>query len=583
MNRRYVLPTATLLVFVLSAQAQTVFNPEWPRVGPFSAAEMCSSCHDASALNEEPAILRAPDATSPDLPSPTSHNISPFFGQKNNVMGHALDDPYFVAAVDDEVSRFPDQAGAIEDTCLRCHAPMGSDYAHQFPSGVLDQDDYYRLDTAVFEMQAREGVSCTLCHQIQLQPDAELANGSWFVGDESVLFGPIIDPFRTRMARYGVEFSDAISDSALCGSCHNVYTPVLDPDTGEATDGRFLEQAAWFEWRNSSFAQGTVTNCQDCHMATPTKNFQTPVATYNLPPARPDYSTHMTPGGNTQLLQTLSDYRIQLGLDPRLTNADFELAIETTREFLKQAATLSLATDGLANLLMVDATIENLTGHKLPTGYPSRRMWLHLKVSDALGATVFESGAPDASGRLTSDASETAASCLSLAKLPGFDNTPCYTPHHDVIDNAADTAVFEPVLADVNNNITYVLLAANSYLKDNRIPPAGFTTTSDDFLPEMASVGTQADMDFNASGSGQDTVHYRIQVSPANGPFAIEATLYYQSIRPAFVAVLEADTTRVNNYLSYYEAVPPRPEILAAAVTSAVVDIVFIDGFEFVP
>ena len=33
--------------------------------------------------------------------------------------------------------------------------------------------------------------------------------------------------------------------------------------------------------------------------------------------------------------------------------------------------------------LLVDVTVRNLTGHKLPTAYPSRRAWLHVTVRDA--------------------------------------------------------------------------------------------------------------------------------------------------------------------------------------------------------
>lgn len=31
-------------------------------------------------------------------------------------------------------------------------------------------------------------------------------------------------------------------------------------------------------------------------------------------------------------------------------------------------------------------------GHKLPTAYPSRRVWLHVSIRDAANALVFESG-----------------------------------------------------------------------------------------------------------------------------------------------------------------------------------------------
>jgi hypothetical protein len=37
-------------------------------------------------------------------------------------------------------------------------------------------------------------------------------------------------------------------------------------------------------------------------------------------------------------------------------------------------------------------TVTNAGGHKLPTAYPSRRLWIQLTVHNAAGAVVFESG-----------------------------------------------------------------------------------------------------------------------------------------------------------------------------------------------
>ena len=52
-----------------------------------------------------------------------------------------------------------------------------------------------------------------------------------------------------------------------------------------------------------------------------------------------------------------------------------------------------------ASTLAFDVDVRNLTGHKFPTGYPSRRTWLHVTVRDGQDASVFESGAIDATAR----------------------------------------------------------------------------------------------------------------------------------------------------------------------------------------
>ena len=59
----------------------------------------------------------------------------------------------------------------------------------------------------------------------------------------------------------------AIQDAAMCGSCHTIILPVYDKDGNQVTENgqpkTFVEQATFFEWKNSRF---DTIPCQTCHM-----------------------------------------------------------------------------------------------------------------------------------------------------------------------------------------------------------------------------------------------------------------------------------------------------------------------------
>jgi hypothetical protein len=162
---------------------------------------------------------------------------------------------------------------------------------------------------------------------------------------------------------------------------------------------------------------------------------------------------------------------------------------------------------------------------------------------------------------------------MALDKLEGFDSGLCYEPHRDVIDDPEQVAIYETVLGDVNGNITHTLLRGAEYLKDNRIPPRGFTeSVAATIETQTIPSGVTGDGDFNcgagtaSEGCGADTVHYQVDLAGHTGPYAVEARLLYQATQPAFVDGLHTIGDRVNRFKVMYDAVPPSAEVLATAI-----------------
>jgi hypothetical protein len=137
-----------------------------------------------------------------------------------------------------------------------------------------------------------------------------------------------------------------------------------------------------------------------------------------------------------------------------------------------------------------------------------------------------------------------------------------------VITDPAQVAIYETVLGDVNGNITHTLLQGAQYLKDNRIPPAGFINANATEVQTMPA-GVDGDDDFNcvstAEGCGGDTVHYQVDISNQTGPYSVEAKLLYQATQPAFVDGMHNTGDRVNRFKVMYDEVPPAVELLATA------------------
>lgn len=211
---------AVATISALAMIEDSPFDPNWGDVGAFSAASGCTQCH------------RASDAA-PGVMTHAGEDVSPGAGWAHSLMAHAVSDRYFQPAVVEETTELPEFAAAIEDSCLTCHAPMGRTHAHQ-TGQFLDDQGYYRLETALAQMHAREGVSCTARHQIR--DDGSLGTALSFSGQ-----------YAKSNTQYTPAFGAHTTASAICATCHTLITPSFDVRTGQPTGRSFAEQTPYLE------------------------------------------------------------------------------------------------------------------------------------------------------------------------------------------------------------------------------------------------------------------------------------------------------------------------------------------------
>jgi hypothetical protein len=214
---------------------------------------------------------------------------------------------------------------------------------------------------------------------------------------------------------------------------------------------------------------------------------------------------------------------------------------------------LNLTTDWnqSTDSLTIEVNVENLSGHKFPTAYPSRRAWLELKIEDQSGNIVFHSGAWDENGEI-------------------FGLDPGYEQHHQSISDQDQVQIYQNIPMDVNSEKTYTLLRIAGYLKDNRIPPVGYL--SDGVAADstrITGLATQ-DPDFNRNGleegTGSDKIHYRVGGLNPDASYYIRATMNYQTIAPRFAGDLfEYDLPEVDEFQSYYDQMDLSPIPIAIA------------------
>jgi hypothetical protein len=335
-----------------------------------------------------------------------------------------------------------------------------------------------------------------------------------------------------------------IRQSELCATCHTLFTTALGPN-GEDI-GSLPEQVPYLEWRHSSF-RGRQS-CQACHM--PVVDHPTPITSVVGEP-RDGLSRHTFVGGNFFMLRMLNLNRGTLGV-VALPNELDATAAATIRQLQATTAAISIGDVTLREGRMrFDVAVTNTTGHKLPTGYPSRRAWLHVTVRDGGGRAVFESGAVDERGAIAGN---------------DQDRDPLLVePHYDRIESAAQVQVYESVMVDSSGAPTTGLLRGVRFIKDNRLLPDGFDKQAAD--ADIAVRGQAVDDE--TFGAGGDRVTYDVAVSGA-GPFAVDVELRYQPIAFRWARNLASyDAAETRRFVTYYEQMASESSVVLARASAS--------------
>jgi hypothetical protein len=477
---------------------------------------------------------------------------------RSTMMANAAKDPVWQAKVSSEVARFPALQAVIEKKCVTCHMPMAKTQAEVEGQTVAAQGDGFFDPAHALHKAGIEGVSCTLCHKIG---EVNLGTMESFTGGYNVdtstdppnreALGPYKQPFGRPMQMHTdfVPVYGAQTEAAeLCATCHNLYTPYVDAQGNVL--GEFPEQTPYTEWQNSSF--GGAVPCQGCHMPQATGGVVISPMPGGLAPRQPFYQ-HWFVGGNALMLQILADWGGELEVTADAAHFDTTLArvIDQIGERTARLTVENLELDD--GILTASLKVTAQTGHKFPTSFPSRRAWLHVTVADAAGKVIWESGARNPDGTISGNAADASPAA--------------FEPHYDIITQPDQVQIYEPIMGDHEGQVTYTLLRAAQYLKDNRILPAG---SEKDALPAEIAVYGEAAGDANFSG-GSDLATYSLDVRDATGPFTVSAELLYEPLSYQFVVDLLADETELTERFGGYYRETDRTPLVVASIEPATV------------
>ena len=529
-------PTAT--TYATTAVDEATTSREGDRLATdvgelFSASGACTLCH-----------MNMTDDSGTDV------SIDTYW--RSTMMANAARDPYWQAAVRREIETHPELSEVIQDKCTACHMPMAQ-YSNKIEgdTGLLFGEGGFLTPENELYSLALDGVSCTLCHQIRadgLGTEASFSGGFYIDTTlrrpERILFGPYKSSEQDVAVMRGAsgyipEQGLHLSGSELCASCHTLYTPYVDAN-GEIA-GEFPEQVPYFEWYYSDYR--SIQNCQGCHMPEAEGGVRISITSQVL---RSPFALHSFVGGNTYMLSILDQFGDELGVTA--SSEQFQATIVRTLDQLQNnTAVLTLEDARLSgNRVILDLTIDSRAGHKFPTGYPSRRAWIHVSVKDNNNQLVFESGGVNPDGSIIGNDNDT-------------DPTQ-YEQHYQAIVQPDQVQIYETILSDSEGDLTTTLLRAARYVKDNRLVPIGFEKGAP--YEDIAVRGSAFDdIDFD---DGSDSIQYVIDLGSAPGPYQVRVELLYQSIGFRWIDNLgDQPGSEIERFLGYVDAIPNLPVVIS--------------------
>jgi len=523
----------SVAVLCVAFMAGVLAQSRGPAAPQFQTSDRCVACHNG-------------------LQTASGDDVSIGFDWRASTMANSSRDPYWQASVRRETIDHPSAKTEIEDECATCHMPI-TRYEAKQRGGHGKVFAHLPFDMGNPQgRQAADGVSCSVCHQIGKERlgTPESFNGGFIVAppsapDERPEYGPFeVAAGHRRIMNsssegYRPTQSEHIRQSELCATCHTLLTKALGPDG--SVIGRLPEQVPYQEWLHSEFRN--TQSCQACHMPV-IKEKVAITRVFGVP--RDGVSRHTFVAANFFMQRMLNKYRDDLAV--AALPQELTAAADATIRFLG-AQTARIGVDDVrveSGRLRAEVTVENLGGHKLPTAYPSRRVWLHVVVRDGGGRAVFESGAANPDGSIQGNDND--ADALT------------FEPHYDEIRNADHVQIYETIIAGADGTVTTGLLKGLRYLKDNRLLPRGFDKRTAE--PDIAVHGAAVD-DRDFVGAG-DRVRYSVDLANARGPFVVEAELLYQPIGYRWATNLKVygQAREPRRFTGYYDA-------MAASATTA--------------